>query len=70
MDFLDGWSSTLFQEWNVARTEIDVEFGHYCESGYALLSVSSNANANLLSAQRSFYFGIGNWVYLCSECKS
>ena len=52
MDFLGGWSSALFQEWNVARTEIDVEFGHYAGSGYAFSNVSSEANQNLSSAQK------------------
>ena len=44
--------SAHFREWNIAQAEIDAEFGHYCESGYALLNVSSNANANRLSAQK------------------
>ena len=52
MDFLGGWSSTLFREWNVACTEIDVEFGHYAGSGYACSNISSEANQNLSTAQK------------------
>ncbi len=52
MDFLGGWSSKLFREWNVARTEIDVEFDHYAGSGYACSNISSKANQNLSTAQK------------------
>ena len=40
-----------FWEWITAQTEIDAEFGP-CESGYALLNVPCNANADILSAQK------------------
>ena len=59
VDFLGGWSSTLFQEWIVACTEIDVEFGHYAGSGYACLNISSEANQNLSSAQKELL--LWNW---------
>ncbi len=54
VDFLGYWSSALFQEWNVAHTEIDVEFGHYAGSGYACSNISSEANQNLSTAQKEF----------------
>lgn len=52
VDFLGGWSTSLFQEWNIARTEIDSEFGHYAGSGCAFSNVSSEENRNLSSAQK------------------
>jgi hypothetical protein len=53
MDFLGGWSSQHYQNWKLALTAVDSEYGHECGvSGFGLQNVATDPNVNLSSAQK------------------
>jgi hypothetical protein len=53
VDFLGGWSSRQFKDWQMASAAVDQEYGHFCGlGGVGLQNVASDSNTNLSSAQK------------------
>ena len=63
VDFLGGWSDEHFKRWKLSTIAVEQDFGHYCcASAHATPNVATDANANLSSAQKEHYYGIGSSV--------